>query len=117
MPQFLLRAVLPTVLHVVIAISAGYAVGSEFRRRSMRAWWDISGRSIATALVGKLLPYFVVLYADVRADGGHPRRVARCQLPRQRVLIAASATLLIVAYQMIGCLMQLLARNMAWASA
>ena len=38
--QFLLRAVLPTVLHVVIAISAGYAVGSEFRRRSMRAWWD-----------------------------------------------------------------------------
>jgi ABC-2 type transport system permease protein len=29
--QFLLRAVLPTVLHVVIAISAGYAVGSEFR--------------------------------------------------------------------------------------
>ena len=29
------------------------------------------------------------------------------------VLLAASATLLIVAYQMIGCLMQLLARNMA----
>ena len=59
--QFLLRAVLPTVLHVVIAISAGYAVGSEFRRRSMRAWWELSGHSIATALVGKLLPYYVVL--------------------------------------------------------
>ena len=41
--QFLLRAVLPTVLHVVIAIAAGYAVGSEFRRRSLRAWWDLSG--------------------------------------------------------------------------
>jgi ABC-2 type transport system permease protein len=31
--QFLLRALLPMVLHVVIAISAGYAVGSEFRRQ------------------------------------------------------------------------------------
>ena len=59
---FLLRAVLPTVLHVVIAISAAYAVGSEFRRRGIRAWWEISGRSIATALVGKLLPYWLVLF-------------------------------------------------------
>jgi ABC-2 type transport system permease protein len=60
--QFLLRAVLPTVLHVVIAISAAYAVGSEFRRRGIRAWWEISGQSIATALVGKLLPYWLVLF-------------------------------------------------------
>src|SRR5208337_847439 len=59
--QFLLRAVMPTVLHVVIAISAGYAVGSEFRRRSMRVWWEFSGHSIAAALFGKLLPYYVVL--------------------------------------------------------
>src|SRR6202035_723044 len=35
--QFLLRTLLPMVLHVVVAISAGYAMGSEFRRRSMRA--------------------------------------------------------------------------------
>jgi hypothetical protein len=27
----------------------------------MREWWDLSGRNIATALVGKLLPYYVVL--------------------------------------------------------
>ena len=58
--QYLLRAILPTVLHVVVAISAGLAVGSEFRRRSLRAWWDISGHNIASALVGKLLPYYVV---------------------------------------------------------
>jgi ABC-2 type transport system permease protein len=29
--QFLLRALLPVIIHVVIAIAAGYAVGSEFR--------------------------------------------------------------------------------------
>jgi hypothetical protein len=36
--QFLLRALLPIVVHVIIAISAGYTVGSVFSRRSMRAW-------------------------------------------------------------------------------
>src|SRR5262245_7710205 len=36
--QFLLRTLLPMVLHVIIAIAAGYAVGSEFSRRSMRTW-------------------------------------------------------------------------------
>ena len=32
--QFLLRALLPMVIHAVIALAAGYAVGSEFRRRA-----------------------------------------------------------------------------------
>ena len=64
----------------------GLAVGSEFRRRSLRAWWDISGHSIATALVGKLLPYWLVLFTDVRADGRHPRRGAWRKLPRQRAI-------------------------------
>src|SRR4029078_11307402 len=58
--QFLLRALLPMVLHVVVAISAGYAVGSEFRRRSMRAWLACSGGNPIVAIAGKLLPLFVV---------------------------------------------------------
>ena len=29
----------------------------------MRAWWERSGHSIAAALVGKLLPYFIVQLA------------------------------------------------------
>ena len=36
--QFLLRAILPTVLHVITAIAAGYAVGSEFSSRSLTEW-------------------------------------------------------------------------------
>ena len=111
--QFLLRAVLPTVLHVVIAISAGYAVGSEFRRRSMREWWDLSGRNIATALVGKLLPYYVVLMLMFVLMVGILDVWLGVSFRGNAVLTAVSATLLIVAYQMIGCLMQLLARNMA----
>ena len=111
--QFLLRAVLPTVLHVVVAISAGYAVGSEFRRRSMRAWWDLSGHSIAAALFGKLLPYYVVLMLMFVLMVGILDVWLGVSFRGSAVLTAVSATLLIVAYQMIGCLMQLLARNMA----
>ena len=111
--QFLLRAVLPTVLHVVVAISAGLAVGSEFRRRSLRAWWDISGHNIATALVGKLLPYFVVHMLMFVLMVGILDVWLGVSFRGSVLLMTASATLLIVAYQLIGCLMQLLARNMA----
>ena len=54
--QFLLRALLPMVIHVVIALAAGYAVGSEFRRRSMRTWLACAGGNPIVALAGKLAP-------------------------------------------------------------
>ena len=111
--QFLLRAVLPTVLHVVIAISAGYAVGSEFRRRDMRAWFELADRNIATALIGKLLPYYVVLMLMFVLMVGILDVWLGVSFRGSAVVTAISATLLIIAYQLIGSLMQLLARNMA----
>jgi ABC-2 type transport system permease protein len=111
--QFLLRAVLPTVLHVVIAISAGFAVGSEFQRRSLRAWWELSDRSIATALLGKLLPYYVVLMLMFVLMVAILDVWLGVTFRGDAALTAVAASLLIVAYQMIGCLAQLVARNMA----
>src|SRR5262249_47342217 len=67
--QFLLRALLPAVLHIVIAISAGYAVGSEFRKRSMRAWLACAGGNPIVAIVGKLLPLFVIFTVMMFAVG------------------------------------------------
>ena len=60
--QFLLRALLPMVIHVVIALAAGYAVGSEFRRRSMRAWLACAGGNPIIALAGKLAPLFGIFF-------------------------------------------------------
>src|SRR6185503_4246523 len=57
--QFLLRSLLPMVLHVVIAVSAGYMLGSEFRRRSLRAWLACAGGNPIVAIAGKLAPLFV----------------------------------------------------------
>ena len=111
--QFLLRAVMPMVLHVVIALSAGFAVGSEFKRRSLSAWWEASGHSIAAALVGKLLPYYVALMTMFVLMVGILDVWLGVSFRGDALLAAVSASLLIVAYQMIGCLMQLLARNLA----
>src|SRR5215472_11706757 len=60
--QFLLRALLPVVLHVVIALAAGYAVGSEFSRRSMRTRLACAGGNPIVALTGKLAPLFAIFF-------------------------------------------------------
>ncbi len=112
--QFLLRAILPTVLHVVIAISAGYAVGSEFSRRSLRAWLRAAGGSPLTALVGKLAPLFgifilmmVVGAAIIHGFYGVPFR-------GDSIIMGAAACLLVIAYLSVGALFQLLTRNLAF---
>src|SRR5258707_12414727 len=48
--QFLLRALLPVIIHIVITIPAGYAVGSEFPRRSVRTWLACAGAQPIAAL-------------------------------------------------------------------
>src|SRR5258706_6486617 len=111
--QFLLRAVLPMVLHVVVAIATGYAVGREFTRRSRRAWLACAGGSPLTALVGKLAPLFgifmllmVVMLLIIHGALGIPFR-------GDGVMIAGAAMLLVLAYQAFGALLQLLVRNLA----
>jgi ABC-2 type transport system permease protein len=52
--QVTLRALLPMVMHVMIALAAGYAVGIEFQRRSMRRWLACAGGNPIVALTGKL---------------------------------------------------------------
>jgi HlyD family secretion protein len=59
--RFLLATALTAGL--LMALSAACAVGSEFRRRDLQAWWTLSGHSVAAALAGKLLPYAMVLLA------------------------------------------------------
>src|SRR5262249_48644280 len=60
--QFLLRALLPVVTHIVIALAAGYSVGSEFQRRSMRVWLRCAGGNPLVALAGKLAPLFGIFF-------------------------------------------------------
>ena len=112
--QFLLRAILPTVLHIVIAISAGYAVGSEFGSRNMREWLATAGDSMLIALVGKLAPYFGIFLVMMAVGLGIIHGIFEIPFRGDPVLVAAAACLLIIAYLSLGALLQLLVRNLAF---
>ena len=63
---------MPTVLHVVIAIATtGYAVGSEFGRRSLEAWLHCAGGSPLSARLarcGRVFPSEAAIDGLVRVN-------------------------------------------------
>jgi ABC-2 type transport system permease protein len=111
--QFLLRTLLPMVIHVVIALAAGYAVGSEFHRRSMRTWLACAGGNPIVALAGKLAPLFgifiVIMFSVALILEGLLGISFRGDLP----MMIAAGLLLIVGYLALGALLQLLVRDLA----
>jgi ABC-2 type transport system permease protein len=111
--QFLLRAVLPTVLHVIIGISAAYVVGSEFSRRSLRAWLRCAGGRTLVALVGKLAPLFAIFVCLMVVLMLIIHQAYRIPFRGDAVMVVAAACLLIAAYLGLGSLLALIARNVA----
>jgi len=110
--QFLLRALLPVVLHVVIALAAGYSVGSEFRRRSVRAWLACAGGDSIVALAGKLAPLFAIFFVIMLSMPLILEGMFEISFKGDVIMMVAAGALLIIAYLGMGALMQLLARDL-----
>ena len=110
--QFLLRALLPVVIHVVIAIAAGYAVGSEFRRRSMRAWLACANGNPIVALAGKLAPLFVIFFFIMLSVVLILEGLFEISFKGNVPMIVAAASLLIIGYLALGALLILLVRDL-----
>src|SRR5437016_11533995 len=111
--QFLLRALLPMVLHVVVAIAAGYAVGSEFHRRSMRTWLACAGGNPIVALAGKLAPLFGIFFVFMLAVPLILEGLFEISFKGDVPMMVAAGSLLIVGYLALGALLQLLVRDLA----
>src|SRR6516225_3061205 len=111
--QFLLRTLLPMVIHVIIALSAGYAVGSEFRRRSMRTWLACAGGNPIVALAGKLAPLFVVFFFIMLSVALILEGLLGISFKGNVSMIVAAGSLLIVGYLTLGALLQLLVGDLA----
>jgi ABC-2 type transport system permease protein len=111
--QFLLRTLLPVVVHIIIAIAAGYAVGSEFRRRSMRTWLACAGGNPIVALAGKLAPlfaiFFVIMLTVPLILEGQLGIVFKGNVP----MIIVAGSLFLISYLALGALLQLLIRDLA----
>jgi ABC-2 type transport system permease protein len=111
--QFLLRALLPMIIHVVITLAGGYAVGSEFRRRNAREWLESAGGDPVVALVGKLAPLFGIFFLIMLAEPLVLEGVLQVPFRGDVPLMVAAASLLIVAHLSLGALLQLLAGDLA----
>jgi len=106
--QFLLRTLLPMIIHVVIALAGGYAVGSEFRRRSMRSWLACAGGNPVIALAGKLAPLFVIFFLIMLSVPLILEGLLEIRFRGDVPMIVASACLLIISYLAVAALLQLL---------
>jgi ABC-2 type transport system permease protein len=111
--QFLLRTIMPMVLHVVIAVAAGYAVGSEFTRRSMKTWLRAAGGSPVVALIGKLAPLFAFFILMMTVEAAVIHGLFGVPFRGSPILMGAAACLLVIAYLSVGAMFQLLVRNLA----
>lgn len=111
--QFLLRALLPMVAHVVISLAAGYAVGSEFRRRSMRTWLACAGGNPIVALAGKLAPLFLIFFVIMLSAALILEGLLGISFKGDVPMMLAAGCLLIVGYLALGALMQLLVLDLA----
>jgi ABC-2 type transport system permease protein len=111
--QFLLRTLLPMVIHVIIALAAGYAVGSEFRRRSMRSWLACAGGNPIVALAGKFAPLFVIFFFIMLAVPLSLEGLLGIEFKGDLPMMVAAALLLLIGYLALGALMQLLLRDLA----
>ena len=108
--QFLLRAILPTVLHIVVAISAGYAVGSEFGSRNLGEWLEAAGGDPLTVWFASSCLFGIFVLLMVAAGLAF---IAAMRVPFRHAVLTGAAGLLVVAYLSLGALLQLLARNLA----
>ena len=111
--QFLLRALLPMIIHVVITLAAGYSVGSEFRRRDARAWLESAGGDPVVALIGKLAPLFAIFFLIMLAETFFLEGVLQIPFKGDLALMVAAGALLIVAHLSLGAFLQLLTGDLA----
>src|ERR1700755_3031214 len=113
--QFLLRALLPTIIHVVITLAAGYSVCSEFRRRNARVWLESAGGDPVVALVGKLAPLFGIFFLIMLLEVLFLEGVLQIPFKGDLPLMVAAGSLLIIAYLSLGAFLQLLTGDLSSA--
>jgi ABC-2 type transport system permease protein len=110
--QFLLRALLPMVIHVVVVLAAGYSVGSEFKRRSMRVWLECAGGNPIVALAGKLAPLFAIFFFIMLSVPLILEGIFEISFKGNVPMIVGAGSLMVIAYLALGALIQLLVRDL-----
>ncbi|UXT98650.1 ABC transporter permease [Agrobacterium tumefaciens] len=113
--HFLLAALLPTILQIIIVTVTAYSIGrdaeTEHRFRILRRL----GGGIWPAMFGKLAPYTLVFLFVLGIADAVLFLVFELPLRGERVLLLGAGILFILANQFLGALLALILRPMATA--
>lgn len=109
---FLLSALLPMMIVVFTLLSSVFAVGVEVREGTGPQWLAHSGGSLVVALVGKLMPYTLLLMVDAMVMNVILFVRMGTPLEGSFFLILISEAAMIITYQMLGVFLIALSANL-----
>jgi ABC-2 type transport system permease protein len=113
--HFLLAALLPSVLQIVIITTMSYSVGLDAEAHCQLRILRRLGGGLWPAMAGKLLPYTVVFLAVLGLSDGVLFGIYELPLRGQPGLLLLAGVLFILACQLIGAALALFLRPMAMA--
>ncbi|MCB2404040.1 ABC transporter permease [Rhizobium ruizarguesonis] len=113
--HFLLAALMPSVLQVVIITTMAYSLGLDVESRHRLRILRRLGGGLWPALAGKILPYTLIFLAVLGIADLVLFDLLDMPLRGNRALLLMAGTLFILASQFIGVLLALLLRPMASA--
>lgn len=113
--HFLLAALLPAVLQVVVVTSSAYSVGLDVQTRHRLRILRRLGGGLWPAMAGKVLPYTLLFLAVLGLTDWVLFGLFDLPLRGSRGLLLLAAVLFILACQFLGLLLALLLRPMASA--
>ena len=113
--HFLLAALIPTVLQIFICVTTAYSVSLERRSAAGLAVLSRLGGGLAPAIAGKLLPYTVAFLVTLGVADTVLFGVLGTPFGGDWRMLVLADILFILAYQMLGALFALIARDMVQA--
>ncbi len=112
---FLLTALIPSILQVVIVTTSSYSVGLDAEVPSRLRILRRLGGGLWPAMAGKILPYTLLFLVVLWVPGAVLFGVFGLPLQGSRAVLVAADILFVLACQFIGVLLALLLRPMASA--
>ncbi len=111
--QFLLRALLPMIIHVVITLAAGYSVGSDNSDVAMHEPGSKAQEAIRSSRWSASRPPFGIFFLLMLAEALFLEGALQIPFKGDLPLLVVAASLLIIAHLSLGAFLQLLAGDLA----
>jgi ABC-2 type transport system permease protein len=93
---------LPIMLQLFILLMTVYSIGIEIKEKTSREWLLLSGKSIFTAVTGKLLPYTGIFFIVMMFQNFMLYKVMQIPMQTSLAWLMFGSLLFVLAYQAIG---------------